>query len=132
MLKAAGNSELLTRTDNNFAFCEETSKADWKSVKQNHISRSTTEAEFYALLEKITEVEFLQDAIHFAYKFQKLIFNFKNNPTSVIIQVQERLPAQSNPAHEQSLRITTGVVSAPGEDRTFGDRIAFRMTLSEK
>jgi hypothetical protein len=50
----------------------------WKSGKQNQVSRSTTEAEFYALLEGITEVEFLQDIIHFAYKVDKRIFNCKN------------------------------------------------------
>ena len=33
--------------------------------KQNHVLRSTTEAEFYALLEGITEVEFVRDVIHF-------------------------------------------------------------------
>jgi hypothetical protein len=32
------------------------------------------------LFERITEVEFLQDAIHFAYKDDKRIFNFKNTP----------------------------------------------------
>jgi hypothetical protein len=71
MLKAAGNSELLTFTDSGFASCEETRKSRsraciffsdsliyWKSGKQNHISRSTTKAELYALLEGITEVEF--------------------------------------------------------------------------
>ena len=93
MLKAAGNSELLTFTDSDFASCEETRKSRsgaciffcnslvyWKSGKQNHVSRSTTEAEFYALLEGITEVEFLQDVIHFAYKVDKRIFNCKNTP----------------------------------------------------
>jgi hypothetical protein len=52
----------------------------WKSGKQNHVSRSTTKAESYALLEGITEVEFLQDVIHFAYKVDKTIFNCKNTP----------------------------------------------------
>jgi hypothetical protein len=93
MLKAAGNSELLTFTDSDFASCEETRKSRsgaciffcnsliyWKSGKQNHVSRSTTEAEFYALLEGITEVEFLQDVIHFAYKVDKRIFNCKYGP----------------------------------------------------
>jgi hypothetical protein len=32
------------------------------------------------LLEGITEVEFLQDVIHFAYKVDKRIFNCKNSP----------------------------------------------------
>ena len=90
-LKAAGNSELLTFTDSDFASCEETRKSRsgaciffcnslvyWKSGKQNHVSRSTTEAEFYALLEGITEVEFLQDVIHFAYKVDKRILNCNN------------------------------------------------------
>jgi hypothetical protein len=85
MLKAAGNSELLTFTDSDFASCEETRKCSnsliyWKSGKQNHISRRTTEAEFYALFEGITEVEFLQDVIHFAYKVDKRILNCKNTP----------------------------------------------------
>jgi len=90
MLKAAGNSELLTFTDSDFAFCEETRKSRsgaciffcdsliyWKSGKQNHVSRSTTEAVFYALLEGITKVEFLHDVIHFAYKVDKRIHNCK-------------------------------------------------------
>ncbi len=117
MLKAAGNSELLTFTDSDFASCEETRKSRsgaciffcnslvyWKSGKQNHVSRSTTEAEFYALLEGITEVEFLQDVIHFAYKAKltKESSIAKILQFSVIIRVQERLPAQSNPSHEQS------------------------------
>jgi hypothetical protein len=72
MLKAAGNSELLTFTDSDFASCEETRKSRfgaciffcnsliyWKSGEQDLVSRRTTEAEFYALLERITEVEFL-------------------------------------------------------------------------
>jgi hypothetical protein len=93
MLKAAGNSELLTFTDSEFASCEETRKKQiwslyffcnsliyWKSGKQNDVSRSTTEAEFYALLEGITEVEFLQDVTYFAYKVDKRIFNCKNTP----------------------------------------------------
>jgi hypothetical protein len=93
MLKAAGNSELLTFTGSDFASCEETRKSRceaciffcksliyWKSGKQNHVSRSTTEAEFYALLEGIKEVEFLQDTIHFAYKVDQRIFNCKNAP----------------------------------------------------
>jgi hypothetical protein len=93
MLKAAGSSELLTFTDSDFASCEETRKSRygaciffchsliyWKSGKQNHVSRCTTEAELYALLEGITEVEFLQDAIHFSYKIDKRIFNCKNTP----------------------------------------------------
>jgi len=83
MLKAAVNSELLTFTDSDFAFCEKTRKSSliyWKPGKQNHVSRSTTEAEFYAFLEGITEVEFLQDVIHFAYKVDKRIFNCKNTP----------------------------------------------------
>jgi hypothetical protein len=93
MLKAAGNSELITFTDSGFAFCEETRKSRsgacifllnsliyWKSGKQYHVSRSTTEAEFYALLEGITEVEFLRDVSHFAYKVDKRIFNCKNTP----------------------------------------------------
>jgi hypothetical protein len=88
MLKAAGNSELLTCTDSDFDSCEETRKRRsgaciffrnsliyWKSGKQNPVSRSTTKAEFYALLEGIAEVEFLQDVIHFAYKVDKRIFN---------------------------------------------------------
>jgi len=33
------------------------------------------------LLEGITEVEFLQDAIHFAYKVDRRIFNCKNTPS---------------------------------------------------
>jgi hypothetical protein len=41
-----------------------------------------TEAEFYALLEGITDVEFLQDIIHFAYKVDKRIFNCKNTTIS--------------------------------------------------
>ena len=32
------------------------------------------------MLEGITEVEFLQDVIHFAYKVDKRIFNCKNTP----------------------------------------------------
>jgi len=57
-LKAAGNSELLTFTDSYFSSCEETRKSRsgaciflsnsliyWKSGIQNHVSRSTTEAE---------------------------------------------------------------------------------------
>ena len=52
----------------------------WKSAKHNHVSRSTTEAGFFALLEGITEVEFLQDVIHLAYKVDKRIFNCKNFP----------------------------------------------------
>jgi hypothetical protein len=93
MLKAAGNSELLTLTDIDIASSEETRKSRsgafiffcnsliyWKLGKQNHVSRSTTEAEFYALLEGITEVEFLQDVIHFAYKVDKRIFNCRNTP----------------------------------------------------
>jgi hypothetical protein len=93
MLKAARNSELLTFTNSDFASCEEIRKSRsgaciffcnsliyWKSGKQNHVSRSTTQAEFYALLEGITEVEFLQDVIHFAYKVDKRIFNCKNAP----------------------------------------------------
>jgi hypothetical protein len=93
MLKAARNSELLTFTDSDFASCEETRKSRsgaciffcnsliyWKSGKQNLVSRSTTEAEFNALLEGITQVEFLQDAIHFAYKIDKRISNCKNTP----------------------------------------------------
>jgi hypothetical protein len=93
MLKATGNSELLTFTDSDFASCEGTRKSTsrafiflrnsliyWKSGKHNHVSRSTTEAEFYALLEGITEVEFLQDVIHLAYKVDKRIFNCKNFP----------------------------------------------------
>jgi hypothetical protein len=91
MLKCAGNSELLTFTDSDFASCEETRKSRsgaciffcnsliyWKSGKQNHVSRSTTHAEFYALLEGIKEVEFLQDVIDFAYTIDKRIFNCKN------------------------------------------------------
>jgi hypothetical protein len=39
-----------------------------------------TEAELYALLEGVTEVEFLQDVIHFAYKVDKRIFSCKNTP----------------------------------------------------
>ena len=93
MLKAAGNSELLTFTDSGFASCEETRKSIsgayiffcnsliyWKSGKQNDVSRSTTEAEFYVLLEGITEVEFLQDVIHFAYKVDQRILNCTNTP----------------------------------------------------
>jgi hypothetical protein len=93
MLKAAGNSELLTLSDSDFSPCEETRKSRsgdciffcysliyWKSGKQNHVSRRTTEAEFYALLEGITEVEFLQDVIPFAYKVDRRIFNCKNSP----------------------------------------------------
>jgi hypothetical protein len=93
MLKTAGNSELLTFTDSDFASCEETRKSrsgaciffcnsliHWKSGKQNHVSSSATEAEFYALLEGITKVECLQDVIHFAYKVDKRIFNCKNTP----------------------------------------------------
>ena len=92
MLKAAGNSELLTFTDSDFASCEETIKSRsrgciffcnsliyWKSGKQNHVSRGTTETEFYGLLEGITEVEFLQDVIHFAYKVDKRIFNLQKH-----------------------------------------------------
>ena len=87
MLKAAGNSELLTFTDSDFASCEETRKSRsgaciffcnslvyWKSGKQNHVSRSTTEAEFYALLEGITEEGFLKDVSHFANKVVNRIF----------------------------------------------------------
>jgi len=72
IVKAAGNSELLTFTDSDFASCQETRKRIsvaciffcnsliyWKSGKQNHVSISTTEAEFHALLEEIAEVEFL-------------------------------------------------------------------------
>jgi hypothetical protein len=33
----------------------------WKSDKQNNVSRSTTEASLYALLDGITEVKFFQD-----------------------------------------------------------------------
>ena len=93
IFKAAGNSELLSFTDSVFASCEETRKSRsraciffcnsviyWKSGKQNHVSRSTTEAEFYALLEGITEVEFLQNVIPFAYQVDKRIFNCKNTP----------------------------------------------------
>jgi hypothetical protein len=75
MLKAEGNSKLPTFTDSDFA-----SLINGKSGKQNHVSRSTAEAEFYVLLEGTTEVEFLQDVIHFAYKVHKRIFNCKNNP----------------------------------------------------
>jgi len=49
-------------------------------VQQNHVSGSTTEADFHALLDGITEVEFLQDVIHFAYKVDKGIFNCKTTP----------------------------------------------------
>jgi hypothetical protein len=93
MLKATRNSELLTLSDSDFASCEETRKSRsgsciffcnsliyWKSGKQNEVSRSTTEAEFYALLEGITEVEFLQDVIHFAYKVDERIFSCKSTP----------------------------------------------------
>jgi hypothetical protein len=52
----------------------------WKSGKQNHISRSSTEANFYALLEGITKVEVQQYVIHFAYKVDKRTFNCKNTP----------------------------------------------------
>jgi hypothetical protein len=55
------------------------------------------------LLEGITEVEFLQDVIHFAYKLDKKPSIAKILQFSVIVQVQERLPAQSNPSHEQSI-----------------------------
>jgi hypothetical protein len=95
MLKAAGNSELLTFTDSDFASCKERRKSRsgayiffrnsliyWKSGKQNQVSRNTTETEFYALLDGITEVEFLQDVIHFAYKVDKRTFNCKNTPIS--------------------------------------------------
>ena len=64
MLKAARKSELLTFTDSDIAFCEEIRKSisgaciafcNWliylKSGKQNHVLRSTAEAELYALLE---------------------------------------------------------------------------------
>ena len=112
MLKAAGNSELLTFTGSDFASCEETRKSRceaciffcksliyWKSGKQNHVSRSTTEAEFYALLEGITEVEFLSIL---PTKLTKESSIAKILQFSVIIRVRERLPAQSNPSHEQS------------------------------
>ena len=85
-------TELLTFTDSDFAYCEETRKSRcgaciffcnsliyWKSGKQNHVSRSTSEAEFYALLEGITELEYLQDEIHFACKVDKRIFNCKKS-----------------------------------------------------
>ena len=62
-----------------FCFCRETRKRRsgaciffwtsltyWKWGKQNHASISTTEAEFHALLEGLTECEFLKDVIHFA------------------------------------------------------------------
>ena len=68
----------------------------YKLGKRNHVSRSTTEAEFYVWLEGITEVESVQDVFHFANEVDKRIFNCKN-----IIQIQERLPAQSNPSYEQ-------------------------------
>jgi hypothetical protein len=92
MLKAAGNSELLTFTDSDFASCGNKKSISGASIffcnsliysksgKQNHVSRSTAEDEFYALLEGITEVEFLQDIFHFAYKADKRIFNCKNSP----------------------------------------------------
>ena len=82
---------MILSSDSHFVSCEETRKSRsgaciffcnsliyWKSGKQNRVSRSTTEAEFYALLEGITEVEFLQDVI--AYKVDKRIFNCKNTP----------------------------------------------------
>jgi len=46
----------------------------------NRVSRSTTESEFYALLERLTEVDFLKDVIHLAFKVDKRIFICKNNP----------------------------------------------------
>ena len=105
MLKAAGNSEVLAFTDSDFASCEEIRKSRcgaciffcnsliyFKSGKQNHVSRSTTEAGFFALLEGITEVEFLQDVVHLPTKLTK----------GSIAIVQERFPTQSNPSHEQS------------------------------
>jgi hypothetical protein len=52
----------------------------WKSGKQNHVSRSTTEAEFHALFDGLIEVEFMQGVIHFAYQVDKRIFNCKNTP----------------------------------------------------
>ena len=81
----------LSLSDSDLASCEETrrstcgaciffgnSRIFWKSGKQNHVSRSTTEAEFYALLEGITEVAFLRDVFNFAYKVDKRIFNCKS------------------------------------------------------
>jgi len=115
MLKAAGNSELLTFTDSDFASCEETRESRsgawiffcnsliyWKSEKQNDVSRSTIEAEFYALLEGITEVEFLQMLSILPTKLTKESSIATILQFSVIIQVQERFPAQSNPSHWQS------------------------------
>jgi hypothetical protein len=46
----------------------------------NHVSRSTTESECNALLERITEVDFLQEVIHLAYKVDKISFICKDNP----------------------------------------------------
>jgi len=67
MLKAVGNSELLTFTDSDFSSCEDTRKSRsgaciffcnsliyWKSGKQNHVSRSTSEAQSNPSLEQST------------------------------------------------------------------------------
>ena len=86
MFKAVGNSEVTTFSDSDLASCEKTRAR--RSVaciffnldKQNHVSRSTTSAEFYALLEGITDGELLKHVIYFAYKVEKRIFNWKHSP----------------------------------------------------
>ena len=64
MLKAARNSELLLLPVKKLEIRGEI-----------HVSRITTEAQFYALLEEITVL-----CYPFAYKVDKRIFNCKNTP----------------------------------------------------
>jgi len=101
IFKPVGNSNLLTLTDNNFAFCEKTKKdlepafsfgICWyfEDLENKPRLNTNTEAEFYALLEEITEVEFLQQFIYFAYKIDKNLIIARALHFSVIIQVQER------------------------------------------